>query len=244
MAATIHSIDTGKPGRLARAGHVFAHEFRHVLPPTIFFFIGFNLILFTKRLFLAEYLIQFTGFAIATTAALIVGKAVLVADKLPFIRRFDHAPLIQPILFRTAVYSVVVSVARLLEALAHYLIEGGKLGGGRFIEHQLGKFSWDQFIAVQLWIFVLFLIYSTARHLNELFGDGELFSILFKRRSSTLRMTRRARIRALVRVARLTEAHPFRVFEDPASAPHRELVGLVRTLARTDGGTPPAQAGI
>ena len=243
MAATIQSLDTGKPGRLARVGHVLAHEFRNVLPPTIFFFVGFNLILFTKRLFLADYLIQFTGFAIATTAALIVGKAVLVADKLPFIRRFDHAPLIQPIVFRTVVYSAVVSVARLLEALVHYLIAGGRLGGGRFLEHQLGTFSWHQFIASQMWIFVLFLIYSTASQLNDLFGDGELFAVLFKRRSSVLKTTRRARIRALVRLARLTEAHPFRAFEDPASAPHRELVGLLRSLTRTDAGTPLPRAG-
>ena len=37
------------------------HEFRLVIPPTLFFFVGFNLILLTKRLFLADYLIAYTG---------------------------------------------------------------------------------------------------------------------------------------------------------------------------------------
>src|SRR6516164_10525713 len=97
------AIDSGKLGWLPRTGHFLLHEFRQILPPTIFFFIGFNLILFTKRLILEDYLIQFTGFFIATTAALIVGKVVLVADKMPFLRRFDHAPLARPILFKAVI---------------------------------------------------------------------------------------------------------------------------------------------
>src|SRR5262249_513711 len=145
--------------RLARVGHVLLHEFRMVIPPTLFFFAGFNLILLTKRLFLADYLIAYTGFLIATTSALIVGKVVLVADKLPFLAKFDNEPLAYPIVFKSFVYTVLVLIARMLEAFVHYAIEGNPVGGGAFIRHELGTFSWSHFIAVQMWIFVLFLIY-------------------------------------------------------------------------------------
>jgi hypothetical protein len=37
-------------------------QVKHVVPPTIFFFVGFNLILWTKRLILEEYGIDYTGF--------------------------------------------------------------------------------------------------------------------------------------------------------------------------------------
>jgi hypothetical protein len=37
-------------------------------------------------------------------AALVVGKAVLVANKMSLLRRYDRAPLIQPILYKTAFY--------------------------------------------------------------------------------------------------------------------------------------------
>ena len=50
-----HAMEAGRPGRVARIGHVLLHELRAVLPPTIFFFLGFNLILFTKRLILADH---------------------------------------------------------------------------------------------------------------------------------------------------------------------------------------------
>jgi hypothetical protein len=226
------TVESHEPGRLARIGHGMVHEFYHLLPPTIFFFVGFNLILFTKRLILADYLIQFTGFFIATISALIVAKAVLVADLMPFLRRFDQQPLAVPILFKTVVYTLFVFVARLLEALIHYLAEGGALGHGGFIEHQIGAFDWHKFVATQLWIFVLFLVYVTASELNTLLGDGELFKIFFKRRSTELKAARRARIRLLARLSRLTEAHPIEELSDRASAAYAELVSILRELAR------------
>jgi hypothetical protein len=219
-------------GHLGRLFSLLGRELWAVVPPTLFFFVGFNLILFTKRLFLGEYLIQYAGFFIATTGALIVGKSVLVADKMPFSRYFDNAPLAYPILFKTLIYALFVSAARLIEALVHYLVEGKVLGGGRFFEHLIGNFSWDHFVAVQLWIVVLFLIYVTASELNQMFGDGELFKIFFTRRSSDLKSTRRARIRLLIRVGRLTAAHPVETLADPLSMPHADLVGVLRDLAR------------
>jgi hypothetical protein len=90
-------------------------EMRHLLPPTIFFVIGFNLIVLTTNLILTTYLIAFSSFMLATAAALVVGKAVLVADKMPFMRRFEGAPLSQQILFKTIVYWSFVFIARLIE---------------------------------------------------------------------------------------------------------------------------------
>ena len=227
-----HAIDEARPGWAVRAGRVLLHELRSVVPPTVFFFIGFNLILFTKRLILEEYLIQFAGFFIATMSALIVGKVVLVAEKMPLLRRFDHAPLAAPILFKTVVYTLLVFVARLLEAFIHYAIEGGVIGHGAFIEHQLGQFSWHQFIATQMWVFVLFLVYVTGCEINALLGDGELFKLFFTRRLPKIKSTRRARIRLLVRLARLTEAHSIETLRDPTSAPHQQLVAILRDLSK------------
>lgn len=226
-----HAAGAVGRGRWARVGAFLLHEFREMLPPTIFFFVGFNLILFTKRLLLADYLIQFSGFILATTSALIVGKTVLVADMIPFLRRFDHAPLIQPILFKAVVYTFLVFVARLLEAFVHYVIQDGGVGGGGFLHELLGTFRWDHFIAVQMWIFVLFLVYVTASEVNDLLGDGELFKILFTRRSSELKSTRRARIRLLVQLSRLMDAHSLDVLSDPKTPPHAELVAILRNLA-------------
>jgi hypothetical protein len=75
-------------------------ELREVVPPTVFFAVGFNIIVLTTDLILADYLVSFGSFMVATITALVVGKAVLVANALPFLRRFDTAPMIQPVLFK------------------------------------------------------------------------------------------------------------------------------------------------
>ena len=222
----------GAPAGLGRrAGAWFLHELREVSPPTIFFFVGFNLIVLTTNLILADYLAAFGNFMIATAAALVVGKAVLVTNALPFLRRYDRAPLIQPILFKTVVYWAVVFIARLLEHFVRFwLIEHNPPGD--FLSHMIATFSWHRFAAIQIWILVLFLIYVTASELNHLFGDGELRRILFTHRPSELQLNRRQRIRELARLSALADAHSVNEFRNPAGVAHTQLIDIVRRLAR------------
>ena len=124
-------------------------EAREALPPTIFFFVGFNFIVLTTNLLVAQYLVAVSNFMLATLAALVVGKAVLVANHMPFLRRYDRAPLIQPILFKTAVYWVIVFLARLLERFVHFsIIE--RNSPGDFLPYLITTFSWHRFLAISL----------------------------------------------------------------------------------------------
>ena len=168
-------------------------QLKHVLPPTVFFFVGFNLILWTKRLILEEHGVEFSGFLTATLAALLVGKAVLVTDNLPFMRRFDGAPIIQPILFKSAIYWLCVFIVRIAEGLVHFLWDGGSLTD--FPTYLIGHFSWARFLSIQIWLMVLFMIYVTIHELNTLFGDGELARLFFRWRSSEAKLTRRCSAR-------------------------------------------------
>ena len=204
-------------------------QFREVVPPTLFFAIGFNLIALTTQLVLADYLIHFADFMLVTIAALVVGKSVLVANALPFFRRFDTAPIVQPVLFKTIIYCAVVFVVRFFEKLGKYCFAGGTFSG--IPEYVAKHFSWNRFVAIQIWIFVLFLIYTIGAELNSLFGDGELLKILFTRRSSELKLSRRQRIRTLVRLSRLTEAHTLDELRDRNTAAHLEMIGLISGLA-------------
>ena len=204
-------------------------QVKHVLPPTIFFFFGFNLILFTRWMTLQEHGIPFTNFFAASLAALLVGKAVLVVDNLRFMHRFDGAPLIQPILFKSTIYWVVVFIFRVAEGLLHFLREGGALGD--FPTFLVAQFSWPRFLAIQVWLMVLFLVYVTAHELNTLFGDGELPRLFLRWHSSEAKLTRRQRIRLLTRLNRLTKAFPIDVIGRVGSPANIELVGILHELA-------------
>lgn len=227
----VHARPSEAPaGPARRVGALFVRELREMLPPTIFFFIGFNLIVLTTNLILADYNAQISSFVLNTAAALIVGKAVLVANAMRSLRHYDRAPLIRPILFKTIFYWAVVSVARLLEHfIKFWLVEHHPVSG--FLPHMAATFSWDRFAAIQIWILVLFLVYVTASELNHLFGEGELWHILCTSRPSELPLNRRQRIFELVRLSKLADGHSVDEFRDPTSAAHTQLIEIVRRLA-------------
>src|SRR5690242_1726438 len=150
----------GQAGAVAlfprRVGARILHELSRMLPPTIFFFVGFNFIVLTTNLLVADYAVAVSNFMLATLAALVVGKAVITANAMPFLKRFDRAPLIRPILFKTAVYWVAVFFARLAERFVHFsVVEDNRPGD--FAAYLISTFSWHRFTAISLWILVLFL---------------------------------------------------------------------------------------
>jgi hypothetical protein len=218
-------------GTVRRVGAFLLRELREMLPPTIFFFVGFNLILLTTNLLVANYGAAFGSFMLVTGGALVVGKAVLVANATQSIRRYNRAPLIRPILFKTVFYWAVVLVARLLEHwIRFWLVEHHPLG--TFLPYMIATFDWHRFIAIQLWILVLFLIYEVGAELNHLFGKGELWHLLVTSRPSELPLDRRQRILELVRLSKLADAHSIDEFRDPSTLAHSQLVNIVHRIAR------------
>ena len=152
-------------------------EFLELLPVVIFLLIGFNLIAFTKHLMLAEAGIVYDGMGKATFGALVVAKAVLVADLLPTMQRYRGRPLYRPILHRTVLYTVCVILFQALEMLVSNAIHQGGLIGG--LQAARAEFVWAHFSYIQIWVFVLFLVYVTAVELRNEIGGEALRTILF-----------------------------------------------------------------
>lgn len=201
---------------------------RHLLPPTLYFFVAFNLISLTTDLLVHDYWFRLSNFILASTTALVVGKVVLVVDKIRLIDKFRGAPLIQPILYKTVFYSLVVLIVRFLEKLAHFAFDTGGFGGS--FQAEVEAFTWHRFVAVHLWIFICFLIYVTASELNALVGDGQLSRLFFHHRSSEYRLTRRQHIRALIQISRLAENTPREKLLDPMTPQGSRLVALIDSL--------------
>lgn len=212
--------------------HGWVRVIRHMLPPTLYFFIAFNLIVITTNLLTHDYWFNLGSFMLASTTALIVGKVVLVVDKVRIIDKFRGAPLIQPILYKTVFYSVVVTIVRFLERMMHLAID--PRGFESAAQAAVADFTWHRFVAVQVWIFVCFLLYVTASELNALVGDGQLRRLFFHHRSSEYRLTRRQHIRALMEISRLARDTPHERLLDPATPQGSRLAELIDRLRRRE----------
>lgn len=212
--------------RLHRALVWIGHEFLEMLPAVAFFAIGFSVIVLTTNLLLSDYALHVGNFLLAITGALVVGKAVLVANATPFLRRYDTRPLAWTIVYKAAVYCVFVFVARLIETAVESWISRTTFS------EAVARFSLGRFLAIQIWLFVLFLVYVTISELISLLGEGELKRMMFKARPAELTHGRHERAQALVRLNQLTVSHTPEELADLGSSANAELLHLLRGLAK------------
>ena len=165
------------------------HEFLEMLPPTIFFFLVFHVVLFTRALMAKEYGLSMTYSAAALIGALIVGKSVLIADAFPFVNLFSRRRLIFNIAWRTCLYLSIVVFFQFLEELISMISKYGSISIAS--EHFVEEMKWHQFWATNI-LFALFLIfYNLATGLIDAIGRDEFLNIflsakkkLFSRRCS------------------------------------------------------------
>src|SRR4030095_12114453 len=79
-------------------------EFFKLLPPMIFFFVALHIVAFVHVLMLKRTGIPLSSSVSIAIAALILGKAVLIANILLFINRFPKKPLIYNVAWKTVIY--------------------------------------------------------------------------------------------------------------------------------------------
>lgn len=162
---------------------IIKRELLEVVPPAIFFFVAFNVILFCKKLMLEQYGIEFSGFVAATIGALVVGKVVLIADRIPFINKFPDKPLIYNVAWKTLIYIVVAFIVRFLEFLIPLWRQHRSLSLA--MEHLWNETIWPHFWAIQIWLLCLFFLYVSFRELARTLGEEKFFQMFFGIRRST-----------------------------------------------------------
>jgi len=152
-------------------------EIESLLPPTIFFFILLHLVAFIRVLMLKGTGIAPATPVSATVAALILGKAVLVADSLPFINRYPDKPLAYNVIWKTLIYALVAMLIHYMERLVHFWREAGGFIAGN--EKLLAEIVWPHFWAIQILLVVLILMYCTMRELIRVIGGDKVRRMFF-----------------------------------------------------------------
>jgi len=153
------------------------HELAEMIPPTIYFFVIFHIVALIR-----ELMTKNTGIDISTTtsigiASLILGKAVLLANALPFINRFPEKPLVWNVCWKTALYFLVAMAIHYLENLYDFW----KVAPGFVTANQklLSEIVWPHFWAIQILLTVLIFFYCVASELARVVGPGKLKTMFF-----------------------------------------------------------------
>src|SRR5438876_8579673 len=99
---------------MSKFAQTIKHEFLELIPPTLYFFVILHIVALIRTLMTKNTGIDASTSISVAVAALILGKAVLLANALPFINRFPEKPLIWNVLWKSALYFVVAGVIHYL----------------------------------------------------------------------------------------------------------------------------------
>jgi hypothetical protein len=155
-------------------------ELLALLPPTIYFFIALHIVALVRAL-----MAQGTGLPISSSVqiamgALILGKAVLLADLLPAINRFPDKPLAYNVAWKTTIYFVIATFIHYLERLIDYWKHSGGFAAAN--ERLLAEIVWPHFWAIQIILVVLIFNYCVVRELSRTIGADRMMELFFGRR--------------------------------------------------------------
>ena len=152
-------------------------EFFELLPPTIYFFVALHIVAFVRVLMLKGTGVAPSSSISIAVAALILGKAVLIADMVPIINRFPHKPLIYNIAWKTLIYWLMATLIHYLERLVDFWRQtGGFVVGNKKL---LAEIIWPHFWAIQIILFVLIATYCTMHELVRVMGREKVMKIFF-----------------------------------------------------------------
>ena|SRR5246127_2306490 len=152
-------------------------EFFKLLPPMIFFFVALHIVAFVHVLMLKRTGISPSSSISIAIAALILGKAVLIADMLPMINRFPNKPLIYNVAWKTVVYWLVSVAIHYVERLIEFWRQTGSFVAGN--QKLLSEIVWPHFWAIQIILFVLIAAYCMVHELVRVIGKEKAMRIFF-----------------------------------------------------------------
>jgi hypothetical protein len=178
-----HPVYRSPPGTsMDRIIAFVLRELREAAVPFAFFLVVFMIARVSRTLTLEEYHVTLGGTAVAVVGALIVAKAILVADALPLTRRFEHRPLAYSILWKTVVYYVITVVFHYLEEVIPFIRKAGGVAAGNHA--MMAEVSWPHVGALQLWIFFSVLLYCFGAELIRAIGPARVKALLFDERAN------------------------------------------------------------
>jgi hypothetical protein len=152
-------------------------EFFKLLPPTIFFFVALHIVAFVHVLMLKRTGISPSSSISIAIAALILGKAVLIADMLPMINRFPNKPLIYNVAWKTVIYWLISVAIHYVERLIEFWRETGSFVAGN--QKLLAEIVWPHFWAIQIILFMLIVMYCMMHELVRVIGKEKTLRIFF-----------------------------------------------------------------
>jgi len=157
----------------------FYEELKEFAAISLYLWLIFALFLMYKSMILAEEHMTFASKGFAVINALALGKVVLIARALHLGETLDDAPLIYPTLLKSALFSIVLAIFKVLEAAAV-----GWYRKESFAQSivEIGGGTWRGILTLTVLLFVLLIPFFGFEELQRVLGPGKLSRLFFRSR--------------------------------------------------------------
>ena len=131
-----------------------------------------------RKLILAESGVTYVHFGVALIQALVIAKVVLIGRIFGFTRRFDDAPLVLPVLYKSILFGLLVILFGVLEHLVEgWIRDKSAIEGLR----QIAAVGADEIGARMLTLTVAFVPFFAFAELGRVLGMRKLARLFFAR---------------------------------------------------------------
>jgi len=134
-----------------------------------------------RRLILAETGVAYLHYGIAVIEAMIIAKVVLIGRVFGFSRRYDHLPLIVPVVYKSLLFALLVLAFGVLEKTLDGLIHREGVMSGL---HQIAEVGRYEIGARTLMLTVAFVPFFAFSEMGRVQGVGRLSALFFAKREA------------------------------------------------------------
>lgn len=156
----------------------FFQEFTEYWINVAYMAIIFSVVIFYRRLVLAHYDIYLDDYFSGVFKALVIAKVVMIGAFLRISRKFEHKPLIVPVIYKAILFTLWVMLFDIVELFIRGFIHNPVLSEA-FSE--LKGHVTKVWLGGALLIFFIFIPFFAFKELLRVMGNEKIKSLFFRR---------------------------------------------------------------
>ena len=174
-------MDTAEPGKARSLKERALEELKLYWIITLYLWLFLGLFTVYRRLVVAKTGTLYLHYGIALIEAMVIAKVVLIGRVFGFTRRFDHLPLIVPVVYKSLLFALLVLAFGVLEKTIDGLIHGEGIAGGL---HRIADVGGYEIGARALMLTVALVPFFAFSEIGRVMGLSRLVAMFFARREA------------------------------------------------------------
>ena len=156
----------------------FLHEFNEYWMNVIYMALVFSAIIFYRRLVLAHYEIYLDDYFSGVVKALVIAKVVMIGAFLRISRKFEHKPLIYPVLYKAVLFTIWVMIFDIVEIYLRAFIHSPSLAEAFY---ELKNHVTNVWLGGALLIFFSFIPFFAFKELVRVLGKEKVRELFLQK---------------------------------------------------------------